>query len=93
MKKMKVNICGINHEVVEKEDSFDTDCHFAQIVYGKAQIVINKDLNVEIKKEALCHEMVHGILVHLGYDSLSSDEQFVQSLGNAICQGFEIKEV
>jgi hypothetical protein len=35
--------------------------------------------------------MVHGMLVHMGYDELSQDEQFVQALGNAICQGFEIK--
>ena len=34
--------------------------------------------------------MVHGILVHLGYDNLSDDETFVQSLGNAITQSFDI---
>lgn len=45
----------------------------------------------EAKEETICHEMVHGILVHLGYTEQSQDETFVQALGNAIYQGFEIK--
>ena len=30
---------------------------------------------------------------HMGYDDLCNNEQFVQAMGNAICQGFDIKEV
>lgn len=89
---MKVNICGIPHEVVEVEDKFNMDCHLGQIEYKDLLIKINKDMPTEAKKETLCHEMIHGILVHLGYTNLSDDEQFVQALGNAIYQGFEIKE-
>lgn len=88
---MKVNICGLPHEVVEVEDSFDIDCHMGMIEYKSLQIKINKNMAEETKKETLCHEMVHGILVHLGYNDLSNDEQLVQALGNAIYQGFEIK--
>ena len=47
----------------------------------------------ELKRETICHEMVHGILVHLGYQDKSNDEQFVQALANAIYQGFEIKDL
>lgn len=90
---MRVNICGIPHDVVECEDKFDMDYHFGQIQYPKGEIRINKDLSDEIKNEAMCHEMVHGILVHLGYNDLSQDEQFVQAMGNAISQGFTIKEM
>ncbi len=88
---MKVNICGIPHEVIEKEDAFDSDIHFGMIRYGRAEITVNKNLPEALKKEALCHEMVHGILIHIGYNELSENEQFVQALGNAICQGFEIE--
>lgn len=88
---MIVNICGLPHKVVECEDKFDTDCHFGQIDYKTCEIRINKDLSPEAKKETLCHEMVHGILVHLGYNNLSGDEQLVQALGNAVYQGFDIK--
>lgn len=46
-----------------------------------------------MKKEMLCHEMLHGILMHLGYEKEGQDEQFVQALANAVSQSFEIKEV
>ena len=88
---MIVNICGIPHKVVECEDSFDIDLHFGEIKYDKGEIRINKALTTEIKQEALCHEMLHGILVHLGYNEQSQDEQFIQAVGNAIYQGFSVK--
>ena len=88
---MKVNVCGIPHKVVECEDKFDVDLHFGQIDYKTCEIRINKGITEDSKKETLCHEMVHGMLTHLGYTELSHDEQFVQALGNAIYQGFEIK--
>jgi len=90
---MTVNICGVPHKVVECEDKFDLDIHFGLIDHKICEIRINKDLSEEGKKETLCHEMVHGMLVHLGYTEQSQDEQFVQALGNAIYQGFEIKKI
>lgn len=88
---MIVNICGIPHKVIEYEDNFNTDCHFGQIDYKDCEIRINKDMIEASKKETICHEMVHGILVHLGYNDLANNEQLVQALGNAIYQSFEIK--
>ena len=90
---MIVNICGLPHKVIEKEDNFDIDCHFGQIDYKKCEIKINKDMTEEVKKETICHEIVHGILVHMGYNDLCNDEQFVQAMGNAINQSFNIKFV
>lgn len=89
---MIVNICGVPHEVVECEDSFNMDCHMGQIEYADAIIKINSRLKGASRKETLCHEMVHGMLIHLGYTDLASDETLVQGLGNAIMQGFDIKE-
>lgn len=37
--------------------------------------------------------MMHGILFHIGREDLSNDETLVQSLGNAISQAFEIREM
>lgn len=90
---MIVNICGIPYKVVEAEDYFDVDAHFGQIDYKRALILINSGLTSEIKNESLCHEIVHGILVHLGYSEKAQDEQFVQALGNAINQCFTIKVI
>lgn len=88
---MTVNICGVPHKVIECVDNFDTDTHFGMIDYGRCEIRINKDHAPEQKKETICHEMIHGILVHIGYINESQNEQFVQALANAIYQGFEIK--
>ena len=90
---MRVNICGILHDVVELPDHFDVDAHFGQVDYKDAVIKVNKDLNPEIKKETICHEMLHGMLVHLGYHEQSQDEQFVNALSNAIYQGFIIRNI
>ena len=90
---MTVNICGIPHKVVECEDHFDIDLHFGEIKYAMGEIRINKSLIPEIKSEALCHEILHGILVHLGYNDQSQDEQFVQALASAINQTFSIKAI
>lgn len=89
---MKVNICGILHEVIEKEDAFNTgECGLIDHHYS--EIIINKNLSKAMYNETLIHEMVHGILVHLGYNELSEDEKFVQSLANGISHGFDIKKV
>ena len=90
---MKVNICGVTHRVVECEDKFDTDIHFGQIDHKNCEIRINRDITEESKKETLCHEMVRGMLIHLGYQEQSNDEQYVQALANAIYQGFDVKEL
>ena len=88
---MTVNICGIPHKVIECEDNFNVDTHFGQIDYKACEIRINKNMPQESKDETLCHEMIHGIFVHLGYNDYAQDEQLVQALGNAIYQGFSIK--
>lgn len=88
---MIVNICGIPHKIIFCKDNFDLDTHFGQIDYKKCEILINEDLSPEAQEETICHEIVHGILVHLGYTEQSQDETFVQALGNAIYQSFDIR--
>ena len=89
---MEIKICGIPHKVVECEDHFNTDLHFGEIIFATGEIRINKALSDEIKEETLCHEILHGILVHLGYNDQSNDEQFVQAVANAIHQTFCIRD-
>jgi len=48
---MIVNICGIPHRVIEKEDSFDADIHFGIIDYPKAEITINAALPDVLKRK------------------------------------------
>lgn len=91
--KMKVNVCGMPHTVIECPDLFDADgTHYGQIDYGKCEIRINDGISKDNANETLCHEMIHGILVHIGRSDLSADEAFVQALANAVYQGFTVKE-
>lgn len=87
-----VHICGIPHSVVLCEDNFDTDLHLGQIDYASATIKINRNASEKLQEEALFHEMLHGMLVHLGRNNEAQDECFVQSLANAIYQSFRLKE-
>ena len=86
--KKTINICGVPHTITEHEDVFNVDTHFGMIDYAKCEIRINKNMPDASKQETLCHEVLHGILVHIGRNDLSTDEAFVQSLSNAIYQTF-----
>lgn len=88
---MKVNICGITHEVIELESGFDADAHFGKIDYLDTRIKINKTMSPGLKESTITHEMLHGILMHCGYDELANDEKFVRTIGNAIFQGFNVR--
>ena len=88
----RINICGIPHEVVECEDVFDADqMHLGQIEFKDAKILINRNIAPVVKEATICHEVLHGMLVHIGRDDLSNDEQFVTALGNAIYQAFNVR--
>jgi len=90
---MKIRICGVPYTVTECEDKFTADAtHYGQIEYGKAEILINKNMPTEVQEETLYHEVLHGMLHHLGFYEQSNNEQFVQALSNAIYQTFEIKK-
>lgn len=87
----KVTICGIPHSVTLCDDRFDLDTHFGQIKYGKAEIIISKDVTPELQEQALFHEILHGILTLLAFDE-ANDEHFVQSVSNAMFQVFTLKQ-
>lgn len=86
----RVTICGIPHTIEYVNDNFNTDLHLGHIDYATAKIRINNNASSEIQHEALCHEILHAMLVHIGRDDLSIDETFVQSLGNAISRTFSV---
>ena len=44
-----------------------------------------------MKKQTLCHEIIHGIFVMIGCPEHAQNEQLVQSLAMAINQSFDVK--
>ena len=89
---MEVNICGIKHKVIECQDNFDNDTHMGQIDYGKCQIKINSEIPKQLKEATLCHEILHGIFVHIGREDLAFDETLITALGNAVNMAFSVKK-
>ena len=90
---MTLYICGIMHKVIEVDDYFYDDTYFGDIDYKNAVIKISKGMNIDIKRETLCRKILQVILMHLGYESLSEDEQFVNALSNAMNQSFEVRKI
>ena len=89
---MKVKICGIPYEVIDKEciESGNGRC-LGQITYDECIIEMRKSQHPDYYKQTLIHEVVHGMLVMIGRNDLSDDETFVQALALAISQTFELK--
>ena len=90
---MMVNICGIPYTVREVPHHFNEgEVHLGEIEYLTCEILINENLPGNLKREVLCHEIMHGILHHLGYEE-ENDEKMVQQLGNAINQTFDVRDM
>lgn len=87
----QVNICGIPHQIIEKDFIEGNGCVLGEIEYRSCTISLRKDQTPEMYRQTLIHEIVHGMLVLIGRNELSEDETFVQTLALAISQTFELK--
>ena len=92
---MKVNICGIPYRIKYKRVINESEPGIGEglIIYRKQTIYLRKKLGKQIREETLIHEMVHGILIHIGKSELANDEEFVQMLAHCIYQSFKVKKV
>lgn len=91
---MKVDICGLKYKVKEVEviDEGYEGIVQGRIEYSKQKILLKKKIPKQIKKETLIHEIIHGVLLHIGRTDLTEDEMFVQSLANGLYRTFEIRK-
>ena len=92
MIKGKVTICGVPHTIDIVDDKFGNNDLLGQIEYAPAIIRLNSNMSDEMFTVTCIHEVVHGILIHLGYNQLSDDEVFVSSLAQAIAGTVKFKE-
>lgn len=90
----KIKICGVPYKIEEIDviDEAEEGVTQGKILYSQAKILIKKGLPKKLKKSVLFHEVLHGILMQLGYDEQSANETFVQSVSNALYQVFDFKE-
>lgn len=90
----KIKICGIPYTIEEVpviDEELDGITQ-GKILYTQAKILLKESLPDELKKSVLYHEILHGMLFHLGYSEQASDETFVQGLSNVMYQMFELKD-
>ena len=83
---MQVTICGIDY-MIERVTVIDEGVEGivqGQIHYSQGKILIKDGLPKQIEEEVLTHEIVHGILNHIGESELAENETFVQGLANGI---------
>lgn len=87
----KINICGIPHTIIICDDAFTSNnAHLGEIDYKSATIKISSGMTKEMENQTVMHELLHGLLTHLGYCDLSNDEQFVTALSMAMCGSLKI---
>ena len=93
-KTKKVNICGVPYKVKEVQsiDEGEEGIIQGKISPHETTILLKKSLPKKLKKSVLFHEILHGLLIELGYNDLSENETLVQSLSNAMYQTFELKQ-
>ncbi len=82
----KVKIMATEYTVLEVEQIDKGKRVLGEIDYIEQVIKLEKELNEDLKKEILIHEILHGILEKLGFDDLNNDEQKVQSIASTLYQ-------
>jgi hypothetical protein len=86
----KVKICGIDYEVFEAEPRQANergDILMGEITYHEATIYINDSINEQLKNSTFLHEVVHGILYHMGSE-MNDNEKFVEGFASGLHQVF-----
>ena len=90
----KVNICGVPYKIAEV-DEIPSDIRGelvqGQIIYHEGKIYLRKSLPDKLKQSVLYHEWVHGMLVMIGRNDLSDNEELVCNIANAIFGSFDFK--
>ncbi len=81
----KITILGKTYAVT-RSDTFKRKNAWAEIDYINQVIEIEKDITNEKAKEALLHEIVHGIFESLGFYTENENEHLIQCLANSLYQ-------
>jgi hypothetical protein len=86
----KVKISGIEYEIAITENRKANDAGdilLGEIVYHDATIYINEEQNEQLREATLLHEIVHGILYHMGSE-MNDNEKFIEGFSSGLHQVF-----
>ena len=90
----KLTIGGITYDIkiVDPQSLELLQTTIGHIWYEKNLIVISKDLNEDKQAQTLCHELLHGLFLAMGYAhdfDVKVDERFVDALASYLHQIME----
>jgi hypothetical protein len=71
---------------VRKVKKIDRQGSEGEFCPDKNKIKILSSLPKERQEQRYCHELIHCMLDHLGYDELSNNERFVDRMGKCLHQ-------
>ena len=72
---MKVKLYNWDIEIKETSkleiEANDGKNSWGSITYADKLIVLRKDLDIDIKRQTLIHELTHGVIVYMGYGKMN----------------------
>lgn len=82
----KVNVCGIEYDVIEKDfvEINHNRNYQGACSYSDGTIEVLKELQETRKEQVFCHELVHAMFNEAGFDE--QDEDTVNRLGIVLYQ-------
>ena len=81
-----IKIVSKEYEVIKSTPlEINDEVTWGYIDYSQCKIHIDSDLCFQMQKNALNHEIVHGILYEMGCE-LHKDEQFTEAFSNILTQ-------
>ena len=83
---MKINILGLEYQIKIVSTVDRHQALWGKINYETQEIVISSNISSQHQLQTIIHELLHGILTHLGYSNHSDDEQFVTAVSAALYQ-------
>lgn len=81
-----VKIGGLNYKVTFTDNVEKGERLFGNISYPELEIRIDNTYPEKIQQLAFLHEIVHGILNHIGKHDLQNDDEFVEVFSNVLYQ-------
>ncbi|MBU5594909.1 ImmA/IrrE family metallo-endopeptidase [Amphibacillus sp. MSJ-3] len=80
----KVDVAGINYDVILVNGLAEDHNLIGQVIYEKGIIKIDADICQDKKEQVFVHELLHAIFTEAGYDK--QDEDMVNRLGIVLYQ-------
>jgi hypothetical protein len=83
MKTIRIGCLEYTIKEVDKLVDDDDRPIYGQVAYGDCEILIWKELDPQVRRATLWHEIIHAILVNAGYVG-EHDEQMVSAISHGI---------